>query len=65
MLWFVRMFMQYHKEDVPLKVIGMEVGLVVMVVQISHVVKLDMSISYMRMTLAGWRVQFLLSRTLL
>ena len=39
--------MQYHKEDVPLKVIGMEVGLVVMVVQISHVVKLDMSISYM------------------
>ena len=39
--------MQYHKEDVPLTVIGMEVGLVVMVVQICHAVRLDMSISYL------------------
>ena len=43
----VRMLMQHHEEDGALQVSGVEVGLVVLVVQIRQVVKGDMSISYM------------------
>ena len=39
--------MKHHEEDGALQVSGLEVGLVVMVVQIRQVVKGEMSISYM------------------
>ena len=42
-----RMILQHHEEEGPLQVCGVEVGMVVMVVQIRQVVKGDTSISYM------------------
>ena len=42
----VRMIMQYHEEDGPLQVCGVEVGMVTMVVQIRKVMKGDVSIIY-------------------
>ena len=43
----VRMIMQYHEEDGPLQVCGVEVGMVSMVVQIRQVTKEDVSINYL------------------
>ena len=42
----VRMIMQYHEEDGPLQVCGVEVGMVSMVVQVRQVIKDDVSINY-------------------
>ena len=43
----VRMIMQHHEEDGPLQVCGVEVGMVVMVVQIRQVMKGDTNIAYL------------------